>query len=88
MGGAGLGVGMAMAQMLVKDNRGGSSLAPVAAGVVCQSCHATVAPGKFCAACGKGMESPTSASTGFCAGCGAAMAPDARFCAACGKARA
>ncbi len=87
MGGAGLGVGMAMAQMLVQDNRGGTSLAPVAPGVMCKSCNATVAPGKFCAACGKGMES-SSSGAGFCGGCGAAMAPDARFCASCGRARA
>jgi membrane protease subunit (stomatin/prohibitin family) len=86
MGGAGLGVGMAMAQMLVKDNRGGTSLAPVAAGVVCKACNATVAPGKFCASCGKSLES-TSAASGFCVGCGAAMGPDAKFCGACGKPR-
>ena len=86
MGGAGLGVGMAMAQMLVKDNRGGTSLAPVAAGVQCKLCNATVAPGKFCAACGKGMESSSSGSA-FCGGCGGAMAPDAKFCASCGRAR-
>ncbi|MBK8179176.1 MAG: SPFH domain-containing protein [Planctomycetes bacterium] len=86
LGGAGLGVGMAMAQMLVKDNRGGTSLAPAAPGVVCKSCNASVAPGKFCAACGKGLESASPAA-GFCAGCGAAMAADARFCASCGKAR-
>ena len=86
LGGAGLGVGMAMAQMLVRDNRGGTSLAPAAPGVNCKACGATVAPGKFCSACGKGLES-TSPVAGFCAGCGAAMAADARFCAACGKAR-
>ena len=86
MGGAGLGVGMAMAQMLVKDNRGGASLAPVAAGVVCKACNATVAPGKFCASCGKGLES-SSTTSGFCVGCGAAMGPDAKFCGACGRQR-
>jgi predicted amidophosphoribosyltransferase len=72
--------------MLVKDNRGGTSLAPAAAGVVCNACNSTVAPGKFCAACGKGLESSTPAA-GFCVGCGAALGPDAKFCGACGRQR-
>jgi len=85
LGGAGLGVGLGMAQMLVRDNQGGSSLAPAAAGVACGSCGASVAPGKFCSACGKELKSAAApAGTKFCTGCGEAIAPDAKFCGSCG----
>ena len=56
LGGAGLGVGFGMAQMLVRDGKGGETLAPAAAGVACAHCNATVAPGKFCSACGTEMK--------------------------------
>lgn len=86
LGGAGLGVGLGMAQMLVRDNQGGSSLAPAAAGVSCGSCGASVAPGKFCSACGKELKSAAApAGTKFCTGCGEAIAPDAKFCGSCGS---
>lgn len=86
LGGAGLGVGIGLAQMLVRDGRGGQTLAPAAPGVVCAKCGASVAPGKFCSACGSEL-APQSATAAFCASCGSAMAPDAKFCGQCGKAR-
>jgi membrane protease subunit (stomatin/prohibitin family) len=87
LGGAGLGVGFGLAQMLVRDSHGGQALAPAAAGVVCAACGAVVNPGKFCAACGKELQTPKPAG-GVCASCGAAMAPDSRFCGQCGTKRA
>lgn len=89
LGGAGLGVGFGLAQMLVRDQRGGEVLAPAAAGVVCGACGASVAPGKFCSACGKDLAAaPTAApAAGFCTGCGSPMTPDARFCGQCGVKR-
>lgn len=89
LGGAGLGVGFGMAQMLVRDSRGGETLAPAAPGVVCGSCGASVAAGRFCAACGQALaqRAPEAAGGGFCAGCGAPLAPGARFCGQCGRAR-
>jgi membrane protease subunit (stomatin/prohibitin family) len=85
LGGAGLGVGIGLAQMLVRDHKGGESLAPVAAGVVCTKCQKSVAPGKFCSSCGSALAE--AKASGFCAGCGSPLAPDAKFCAQCGKAR-
>lgn len=84
LGGAGLGVGLGMAQMLVRDPRGGESLAPATPGTACPSCSAIVAPGKFCSACGESLkrEVPSGA---FCTACGEAMAPDGRFCGSCGE---
>ena len=90
LGGAGLGVGFGLAQMLVRDNRGGETLAPVAAGVTCKACNQSVAPGRFCSACGAEMKpepTPESGAAGFCTGCGAALGPDSKFCGQCGKAR-
>jgi len=90
LGGAGLGVGFGLAQMLVRDNRGGETLAPVAAGVTCAACHQSVAPGRFCAACGVEMKpepAEGNAAAAFCTGCGSALGPDSKFCGQCGKAR-
>jgi len=88
LGGAGLGVGFGLAQMLVRDNKGGETLTPMAAGVVCRACKQSVAPGRFCSACGAELQSEESAAAAsFCAGCGAALTPDARFCGQCGKSR-
>jgi len=85
LGGAGLGVGFGLAQMLVRDAQGGQSLAPATPGVVCGSCSATVAPGKFCSTCGKELARHQPVATGrFCTSCGGSMAADSRFCAACG----
>jgi membrane protease subunit (stomatin/prohibitin family) len=83
MGGAGLGVGFGLAQMLVKDRGGGESLAPATAGVTCGACNASVAPGKFCSACGEELKK-AEPSGAFCSGCGTALAPDAHFCGGCG----
>lgn len=88
LGGAGLGVGFGMAQMLVRDNRGGEALAPATPGVVCAGCGASVPPGRFCGACGKELVQKAAApGSGFCAGCGSPLAPDGRFCGQCGRSR-
>ncbi|MDE0892282.1 MAG: SPFH domain-containing protein [Planctomycetota bacterium] len=84
LGGAGLGVGFGLAQMLVKDNRGGEVLAPAAAGILCDDCGASVAPGKFCSACGHTFEPSSSPRGAFCTGCGGQLGPDAHFCGQCG----
>lgn len=86
LGGAGLGVGFGMAQMLIKDRAGGQVLAPAAAGVVCAGCGATVPPGRFCSACGSQLAAPEPAKTPgtFCTGCGSPLNPDAKFCGQCG----
>jgi membrane protease subunit (stomatin/prohibitin family) len=88
LGGAGLGVGLGLAQMLVKDQqRGGETLAPAAAGVVCTKCQKSVPPGKFCASCGAELGGQAAKAGGFCTGCGGALTPDAKFCGQCGRAR-
>jgi membrane protease subunit (stomatin/prohibitin family) len=90
LGGAGLGVGLGMAQMLVRDHRGGEVLAPAAAGIVCPSCMANVAPGAFCSACGKALkaaEEPQQSGEGFCSSCGSPFGPGAAFCGQCGTRR-
>ena len=86
LGGAGLGVGFGLAQMLVRDPKGGETLEPATPGVQCTSCNATVPPGKFCSSCGTELKQHTSASA-FCTGCGAPLAADAKFCGQCGTAR-
>lgn len=48
--------------------------------VVCGACGAKVAPGKFCAECGKTL----AAKEKFCPGCGTKVKPDAKFCRECG----
>jgi membrane protease subunit (stomatin/prohibitin family) len=81
LGGAGLGVGFGLAQMLVKDKQGGG-------GVACPACGAAVAPGRFCGQCGAPLgpkETPKGTAAGFCVECGAALAPDAKFCGQCGR---
>ncbi len=83
LGGAGLGIGLGMAQMLVKDGQGGETLAPATGGVVCGSCNSSVAPGKFCSACGKAMKEAVEAGK-FCSECGEPTAPGAKFCGSCG----
>jgi membrane protease subunit (stomatin/prohibitin family) len=89
LGGAGLGVGFGLAQMLVKDRQGGEVLTPAAPGVVCAACNAAVPPGKFCSACGKPLAAPKpeQAAGAFCTGCGSPVAADAKFCGQCGAAR-
>lgn len=90
LGGAGLGVGFGLAQMLVRDQRGGESLAPAAPGVICGSCNATVNPGAFCGSCGKELKAPkaeAAANAAFCTDCGSPVAPDAQFCGQCGNKR-
>jgi len=90
MGGAGLGVGLGLAQMLVRDHRGGESLAPAAAGIVCPKCMQSVAAGKFCGSCGAELaakKEEAAEASGFCTDCGSPLSPDARFCGQCGSKR-
>ena len=85
MGGAGMGVGFGLAQMMVRDTQGGETLAPAAAGVTCGACGANVAPGKFCSSCGQPLMAAAPATGSFCTSCGEAIAPDAKFCGSCGS---
>ncbi|MCA8980664.1 MAG: SPFH domain-containing protein [Planctomycetes bacterium] len=90
MAGASLGVGLGMAQMLVRDQRGGEVLAPATPGIVCGACNANVAPGRFCSACGAELKAaidPAKTGPAFCSGCGNPLAPDAKFCGGCGQKR-
>jgi len=87
LGGAGLAVGMGMAQMMAgAAQRPASGGGTTAVGVVCPSCGTNVAPGKFCSSCGKELKPVVAANT-FCAGCGAPLAAETKFCAQCGKKR-
>lgn len=91
LGGAGLGVGFGLAQMLVRDHRGGQTMAVATPGVVCARCFENVAPGKFCNHCGEALraEGPgLLADDSACTGCQAPLTPDARFCGQCGTPRA
>ena len=96
MAGAGLGLGLGMAgQMMNNMNQGRAggagggqpqpnlppTGAPQGATILCPSCNQNVAPGKFCAECGKPMPAP---GPRHCTSCGAALA--GKFCAECGTA--
>lgn len=91
LGGAGLGLGLGMAAQMMGNMQQGRAPQPTgqpnlpgaAATVVCLACNASVAPGKFCAECGKTLPAPASGSR-FCTGCGKPMA--GKFCAECGAA--
>jgi membrane protease subunit (stomatin/prohibitin family) len=89
MGGAGLAVGMGMAQMMggAAQRAAGGGTTPV--GIVCAACKSTVQAGKFCSSCGKELAPAASAPAAgtFCTGCGAALSADARFCGQCGAKR-
>lgn len=91
MGGAGLGVGFGLAQMLVRDHKGGEMLAPAAPGVVCPECMTNTAPGRFCGHCGGSLvakkEEKAAKDGAFCTDCGGALGVDARFCGQCGTKR-
>ena len=87
LGGAGMGIGFGLAQMMVRDNRGGETLAPAAAGVICGGCSSSVPAGKFCSACGEGLQKVTPDSR-HCTSCGEALGADARFCGSCGTRQA
>lgn len=94
LAGAGLGVGLAMAGQMANAMNPGAPQAPArpagipggaapggAAAVTCPACQKTVAPGKFCAECGKPL---AAAGPKFCSNCGTQMAAGAKFCAECG----
>jgi len=87
LGGAGLGVGFGLAQMLVKDHKGGEMLAPAAAGIICGDCGESVSPGSFCSKCGAELKAKDTTGGAFCTGCGGSMAVDAKFCGQCGVKR-
>ncbi|MCK9460748.1 MAG: SPFH domain-containing protein [Proteobacteria bacterium] len=55
--------------------------ATAGAGVTCPGCGKVVAPGKFCAECGK----PMATGPKFCSKCGAKLADGAKFCPECGQ---
>jgi len=55
--------------------------ATAGAGVTCGGCGKVVAPGKFCAECGK----PMATGPKFCSKCGAKLADGAKFCPECGQ---
>jgi membrane protease subunit (stomatin/prohibitin family) len=81
--GAGLGVGFAMANMFSQgqQKQGAGPPAPQTAGqIACPACGAQVAPGKFCAACGK----PMAAAKAFCSQCGGELVAGSKFCSGCG----
>lgn len=95
MAGAGIGLGFGMAgQMMGMMQPGmGQQPAPVqtpvasqmgaARQVTCSSCNAQVAPGKFCASCGKPLAAP---GPKFCSNCGKPV--NGKFCGECGTAAA
>ncbi len=62
---------------------GGPAAAGAAAMIVCTSCNAHVAPGKFCAECGATLAAPP-AGPKHCAGCSIELLPNAKFCPECG----
>jgi membrane protease subunit (stomatin/prohibitin family) len=93
MAGAGIGIGFGMASqmagMMGRPPAGAQMVpGPVATPVpsqmntvACGSCNKQVAPGKFCAECGKPLEAP---GPKFCTGCGKPLS--GKFCGECGTA--
>lgn len=88
--GAGMGVGVGMANMF---NPGNQPQAPqqqpqvpqgAVGQVTCPKCSAKVAPGKFCAECGAALAEKKA----FCTECGKQMQPGAKFCPECGAKQA
>lgn len=87
--GAGIGLGFGMAaQMMNSMNQGRAPQggAPNTPGttmnqVTCPGCGQSVAPGKFCAECGKPLQ---AAGPKFCTGCGKQVS--GKFCGECGTA--
>lgn len=95
LGGAALGVGFGMANMFQgqqqqaqanpapQDQPGalkGDQPSAGDSGVTCGACNKNVAPGKFCAECGK----PLATGPKFCGNCGHKLNPGAKFCPECG----
>jgi len=93
MQGAGLGMGFAMAGQMMNGMQQNNvqhqqQQAPVNTPtsnqmnkVTCGGCNAQVNPGKFCAECGKTLQ---TAGPKFCTGCGKPLS--GKFCAECGTA--
>jgi len=89
LAGAGLGLGLGMAAQMMNMQQGRAGQAgpqaqtpPTSLGnVICPSCTQSVAPGKFCAECGKPLP---AAGPRFCSGCGKPVS--GKFCAECGTA--
>jgi membrane protease subunit (stomatin/prohibitin family) len=88
LAGAGLGLGFGMAAQMMgnmqqqQQGRAGQPATPATtmSNVTCPSCNQSVAPGKFCAECGK----PLPTGPRFCTGCGKPVS--GKFCAECGTA--
>jgi membrane protease subunit (stomatin/prohibitin family) len=94
LGGAGLGVGLAMAQQMAGAAQPGRPQQPApgipgvgaqqaVTQVQCPKCQKQVAPGKFCAECGGPL---AQAGPKFCSGCGAQITAGSKFCSGCGAA--
>jgi membrane protease subunit (stomatin/prohibitin family) len=85
--GAGLGLGFGMAQQMMgnaqQQRQGGAVQTPgtTMGNVTCPACNQSVAPGKFCAECGKPL---AAAGPRFCTGCGKPVS--GKFCGECGTA--
>ena len=83
--GAGLGMGMAMANMMGqsmgvggKDSSdGGAAEGPGVPLVTCPACGKQVPEGKFCPECGEILQ-------GTCSACGKPLVADSKFCPECG----
>jgi membrane protease subunit (stomatin/prohibitin family) len=90
LAGAGMGVGMGMASMFNQNqqsqqnqNQQQPNVPQGGVGqVTCPKCAAKVAPGKFCAECGKALAVGPRA----CASCGHELSATAKFCSGCGTA--
>jgi membrane protease subunit (stomatin/prohibitin family) len=68
-------------QPSVQAGAAGAAAGAAAGLVLCSACGAKVAPGKFCAECGKTLSSQKK----FCPQCGGEVKTDAKFCSECGQ---
>jgi membrane protease subunit (stomatin/prohibitin family) len=90
-GGAGLGMGFAMAQMFANNVQQGGQpqqghpqqppQQQAGGNVACPACNATVPAGRFCAECGASLAPPAPKP---CPSCSTVCPPGAKFCANCG----
>ncbi len=78
----GLGLGMLVPGMLAGS---GFPAATAEAAVICPSCHASVAPSRYCSSCGKPLQAKSEHETS-CSNCQQELPPGASFCPSCGTA--
>jgi len=90
LAGAGLGVGMAMANQMQNamgqppaQAAGIPGATPAMNAVTCPGCKKTVSAGKFCPECGASL---AAAGAKFCTGCGQKLTAGSKFCGECGTA--